>query len=102
MQGADWDEATGAAPPVIDSVAALSAGLEQFQFDKPSPDDVVIAARVAAGRSIIKGGAVPPGAAEATGGGGRKPPVIIKKGGGGAPRPLGKALVSHPHLNPHL
>ena len=81
VQSGDWDEATGAAPPVIDSVAALSAGLSQFQFDQPSPDDVVVAARVAAGRSIIKGGAVPPGAAESSGGG-RKPPVIIKKGGG--------------------
>jgi hypothetical protein len=97
VHGNDWDEATGAAPSSGDDVQRLGASLQQFGFDEPSPDDLVFAARKAAGRSIKKGGGVPPGAVQAgggSGGGGKgRAPIIKKKekqgggargGGGGA------------------
>ncbi len=94
VRSSDWNEAAVVAPPVSGSVGGLSAALQQFSFDEPSPDDVVLAARKAAGRSIKKGGGVPPGAVEAQGGSagrkGRAP--IVKKNGGGAARDAGKAM----------
>ena len=91
----DWNQAVVAAPPVADGVGGLGAALQRFSFDEPSPDDVVLAARKAAGRSIKKGGEVPPGAVQSQAGGsagrkGRAP--IVKKQGSAVPRDAGKAL----------
>ena len=93
VRGSDWNEAVVAAPPVADDVGGLGAALQQFSFGEPSPDDVVLAARKAAGRSIKKGGGVPPGAVESGGSAGRKGRApIVKKQGSAAPRDAGKAL----------
>ena len=97
VEAGQWDEAAGG-----DAVEAMSAGLESFQFDEPSPDDLVLQAQRQS-KGLKKGGAGAAAAAESQAGGGaaggRKAPIIRKKGaadrGGGAAaagQPLGSEI----------